>query len=318
MKEKINFFEDKSIYIIKKIMTQICRDNTSEFFGCCDRNWWHYKIRDFPSIIMQQGIYSIYESTKIKDFLPIKNELSNLIKGGSIFWNSRAIKYGAFEEYYPFERGFPPLSFSSLAISRLLFKQIIDLKDVNKGLKISVRQILNKFEKQAVNQQIAAVATLAYLSNLNENLVSKFDFEKKLNETLSLQKKDGWFNEYGGYDLGYLSVSLDCLWDIYDITKNEICFNAIRKTTQFIQNQIYKLEKNFFAHNSRDTNYLLPYGIFRSYLNDDLKSEKLFFLINLIFNNKNFFLDVIDDRYLCHYIGVSFLRTTNFLKNKYE
>ena len=33
----------------------ICLDPNSYLFGSCDRNFWHYKIRDFSSIILQQG-----------------------------------------------------------------------------------------------------------------------------------------------------------------------------------------------------------------------------------------------------------------------
>ena len=42
-----------------------------------------------------------------------------------------------------------------------------------------------------------------------------------IDKTLNHQSVDGWFMEYDGPDLGYLSVSLDGLWDLYDVTKNE-------------------------------------------------------------------------------------------------
>ena len=43
-------------YIRKKlplVLTQIDRDRHSKTYGCCDRNFWHLKIRDFPSAILQ-------------------------------------------------------------------------------------------------------------------------------------------------------------------------------------------------------------------------------------------------------------------------
>ena len=45
---------------LPRILTQICRDPNSSSFGCFDRNWWHYKIRDFPSVILQQAGLSIH------------------------------------------------------------------------------------------------------------------------------------------------------------------------------------------------------------------------------------------------------------------
>ena len=39
---------------ISRVLTQVDRDCDSKTYGCCDRNYWHLKIRDFPSAILQQ------------------------------------------------------------------------------------------------------------------------------------------------------------------------------------------------------------------------------------------------------------------------
>ena len=38
---------------VARILTQMDRDPQSPTFGCFDRNYWHYKIRDYPSSILQ-------------------------------------------------------------------------------------------------------------------------------------------------------------------------------------------------------------------------------------------------------------------------
>ena len=40
---------------------------------------------------------------------------------------------------------------------------------------------------------------------------------KKLERILQLQSEEGWFPEYGGADIGYLSVSLDMLAEYYHL-----------------------------------------------------------------------------------------------------
>ncbi len=40
---------------LPRVLTQIDRDPDSPTYGCCDRNYWHYKIRDFSSAILQQS-----------------------------------------------------------------------------------------------------------------------------------------------------------------------------------------------------------------------------------------------------------------------
>lgn len=50
---------------LPRILTQFCRDPNNKAFGCVDRNWWHYKIRDFPSIILQQAALTIHIANKL-------------------------------------------------------------------------------------------------------------------------------------------------------------------------------------------------------------------------------------------------------------
>ena len=95
-----------------RILTHLCRDPHSDSYGCCDRNWWHYKIRDFPSIILQQGGYAILQAGKLDCFKDQADSFSHWAIASAQFWNARAIRYHAFEEYYPWEQGYPPLAFS--------------------------------------------------------------------------------------------------------------------------------------------------------------------------------------------------------------
>ena len=81
-----SFFEETTKKNVAKDSTQICRDPNSNNFGCCDRNYWHYKITDFPSIILQQAIYSLsifQEQITDKD---LKDYISKIITAGGNFW----------------------------------------------------------------------------------------------------------------------------------------------------------------------------------------------------------------------------------------
>ncbi|HEX6101938.1 MAG TPA: hypothetical protein VF031_02725, partial [Alphaproteobacteria bacterium] len=102
-----------------RILTQLCRDATSPLYGCADRNWWHYKIRDFPSIILQQAGYAMHLAGRHPAWSADKAALDAVAAGSARFWNERAKKHYAFEEYYPWEQGYPPLAFSTLAMAKL-------------------------------------------------------------------------------------------------------------------------------------------------------------------------------------------------------
>ena len=49
---------------LPRILSQCCRDANSPSFGCFDRNFWHYRMRDFSSIILQQGGYAVLLAQK--------------------------------------------------------------------------------------------------------------------------------------------------------------------------------------------------------------------------------------------------------------
>src|SRR3712207_9393004 len=101
-----------------RILTQVCRDPTSPLYGCADRNWWHYKIRDFSSIILQQAGYALHLAGTLPEWSRDRPALDALAAGSARFWNARAQKHYAFEEYYPWEQGYPPLAFATLATDR--------------------------------------------------------------------------------------------------------------------------------------------------------------------------------------------------------
>ena len=44
---------------LARVLTQMDRDPDSPTFGCFDRNYWHYKTCDFPSSILQQGVFTL-------------------------------------------------------------------------------------------------------------------------------------------------------------------------------------------------------------------------------------------------------------------
>tara|TARA_Y100000768_G_scaffold377231_1_gene350196 strand:- start:1404 stop:2363 length:960 start_codon:yes stop_codon:yes gene_type:complete len=311
-----SFIKERTNKMLPRILTQICRDPNSNNFGCCDRNYWHYKITDFPSIILQQAIYSLsIFQEKITD-KELNNYISKIIIAGGTFWEKRAIRYRSFEEYYPYENGYPPLAFSTLSISKLCYNNKIKTKDVSRGLLKAKKKLYRSFETNAFNQQIIGTTALAYIEKLLPDDGNKL--MQVIDKTLDRQSDDGWFMEYDGPDLGYLSVSLDGLWDLYDITKNEKCLKSINNATDFIVNIIDKFKDGLMIYNSRNTNYVLPYGLMRSYFYNN-KPLKIYRCLKHLYepkSNKFHFIDSIDDRYICHYIGHSFVRANNLLETK--
>lgn len=302
---------------IPRLLSQSCRDVNSPFYGCFDRNWWHYRIRDFSSIMLQQGGYTAFLYGQTAEGEKYKKSLEELARASAFFWNRRASKRGAFEEYYPWEQGYPPLAFSTLAMAKLVSTGVVEADEVFGGLKKAARQLQKRFESQAGNQQVAGLAALAEIRKIAPDLVSEDKYLSLKIRTLALQNSEGWYTEYDGPDLGYLSVTTDCLWDLYDSTGDADYLASAEKALGFLHGFITRRFGGAGMHNARNTDYIVPYGICRFLEHDDAELKKMSSeIIGLVYSNmeqQEHFFHAIDDRYWSHYIGHSVVRAQHLL-----
>jgi hypothetical protein len=129
----------------------------------------------------------------------------------------------------------------------------------------------------------------------------------KLVQVLGLQSKEGWFPEYGGADLGYLSVSFDFLAEYFYLSRDDTVIKPLEKILKFISHFCHPDRTFGGEYGSRNTIYLMPNGIETMI---SLEYPLASAVKNFIFNgeaHKNF-LNSIDDRYFSHYILHSFAR----------
>lgn len=316
MNDKIffNYLNSK----IPRIFSQFDRDCDSPTYGCFDRNFWHYKIRDFSSAILTQGalIFDfLYNYNNDKNQYYKKEIMREWTRAAMIYWAKSQLQDGSFNEYYPYESGFPPTAFSLYAIGLLLRNNdyIENNPLIIKAIQKSCNWLLSHPEKQAINQESAALSALALVSKIRGVVVNETKYNERLNVFFQSQTQEGWFPEYNGPDTGYLAVTIDCLWDYYDSTKDKRAINAINKAIDYIFLLISENGNMPVMINSRNTDYIVPYGIIRSV---DVNS-KAFSIIHALFKNidsGDFFLNRTDDRYWCHYIGQSCFRSLNYLK----
>jgi hypothetical protein len=310
----VSHLEGFAAEILPRILTQIDRDRLSPTWGCGDRNWWHYKIRDFPSIVLQQAGEAVWHAAELRDDLneDTSAEMRALSAASCRFWNTRAIRRGAFEEYYPNERGYPPLAFSTLSVARLASAGAVPLVDVEAGLRVAARQLLRRFESQAANQQVAGLAALAWLQQLTSDAVPRQSFDRLSARTLDLQDAEGWYLEYDGPDVGYLSVTIDCLWDAYDATHEQRYLESLDLAIDFAATMVDLCAGSPGMLNSRNTDYVLPYGLLRAALERPApvatRATRTVATLYGGLGGPDHPLRAVDDRYLAHYIGNSVMR----------
>lgn len=297
-----------------RVITQMDRDPDSPTFGCFDRNYWHYKIRDFPSSILQQGVFTLEFIRKGAISYNVSQEAIEKWCVASINALSNQInRRGAVSEYYPNENSYPAAAFSLYAACRVMtdwqdtVPHLFELVDVQSIEKLA-KHVASRVELKAANQEAAGLAGIALANQIEITSVTDQDIKEHANRFFKSQHPEGWFGEYGGADFGYLSVTIDALVDYYDVTQDKRALDAIDKAINFIAICIGADGKLPSTLNSRNTDYLVPYGIVRTASRNRTAS----WIVESLFSDMNdpmHFLGAIDDRYHAHYIFASVVRS---------
>jgi hypothetical protein len=298
--------------LIPRILGQLDRDPDSPTYGSFDRNFWNYKIRDFSSAIIQQGflVLDVLYKYDSKENPFYKNErIKSMIEGSVNYWTHIQLRNGSFNEYYPYEAGFPPTAFSLYAVSLIMDDDTYTFSpDLNSAIEKAIAWILKNPEKEALNQECAALSGICIATSKTNIRYNRHALDARLEQFYHSQSPEGWFNEYNGPDIGYLSVTIDCLTDVYEITGDKRAKESIDKAIKFINAFVTPEGFSPVMINSRNTDYILPYAIARAAVKNNMAKDLLSKLFAQLHSWKNQ-LYKTDDRYLCHYIGQSFFRT---------
>lgn len=295
-----------------RVLTQMDRDPDSPTFGCFDRNYWHYKIRDFPSSILQQGVLTLDAVRRGDVLTEIRQETIESWCVAAVNALARQVdQSGGVDEYYPFERSYPAAAFGLYAIGCVLtwperMRDAIDWR----SLQQLAEHLANRVESQAMNQQAAGLAGLALAAKLS--LISPERVKPHADRLFAAQHPEGWFDEYGGPDFGYLTVTLDALSDYYDVTQDDRAIEAIDRAVTFLSRLVGADGKLPSTLNCRNTDYVVPYGLVRAAARNPIAA----WLVETLFamDSPDHFLWATDDRYHCHYIYASVVRSLPHLE----
>ncbi|HQF86044.1 MAG TPA: hypothetical protein PLN26_02350 [Acidobacteriota bacterium] len=301
------------IHALPRLLGQLDRDADSPTFGCFDRDYWHYKIRDFASAILQQGMVVIecLRRPEAPDN-PLRGHPLAIrwVDGALRFWAAQQLGDGSFNEYYPGEHGFPPTAFSLRAALLVLRSRGLTDPDVRivAAIQKAARWLIRHTETEALNQEAAALAALALARRLPGIRLDADRLMARLDRFLARQSAEGWFPEYGGADTGYLSVTLDCLWDLFEATGELRFRDALDRGAAYIATLIAVSGETPPAVNSRNTDYILPYGLVRAAAHNPLAAA----VVRALFQRADTAAHPLartDDRYLCHYVYASCARS---------
>jgi hypothetical protein len=259
-----DLFAREALAHIPKLLTLLDRNPHSPTYGCFDRNFWHYKIIDFPSGMAQEFVYPLalaYDTDIADNPYYQQPVIRDWVAAGILYAARSAHADGSCDDYFPFERAGGAAAFSLLACVesyRLL------------GLKSD--RALAFFEKRAdwlahhhesgrlTNHQALIALCLERVSRLLG--VSKWQeaIAQRLERVLSWQDPEGWFQEYEGCDPGYHTLTIDCLAQICELRPEERLREAIAKAVDLAALFVHPDGSYGGEYTSRNTYNFFPHG----------------------------------------------------------
>ena len=220
---------------IPKLLTLQDRSPASPTYGCFDRAYWHYRKNDFPSGMSQEYVLPLALAWALP--MPCnpyhrQPAIRAWVEAGIRFAARSGHANGSCDDYYPFEQAAGATAFSLLAC--LDAAALIGLdkdSEINDFLGRRARWLADHAESGRLsNHEALIVACLVRMAE-REGAQWEERLERRTERLLSWQHAEGWFDEYGGADPGYLSLTIGLLADADrrrpDLGLREPCRRAI-------------------------------------------------------------------------------------------
>lgn len=290
-----------------RMLSNIDRRRQSPTYGCADRNYWHYKIVDFPCAMLQETCLTLAQLYTIDfpgNIYYSRDAIREWALAAIDFWTKIQKKDGSFDEFYPKEHSFSPAAFTLYATCMAYRLLKLERPDIVAHAQKSTRFLLSYGDPGAGNQRVAAIAGIyAYYLISNDQSV-RGELDGLISTVLEQQRSEGWMPEYKGPDIGYQSITLGYLTDYYRLSKDERVRDPIKSMIHFLSHFVHPDGSAGGEYGSRNTSYLAPHGFEINGQEIPLAraiAEKVFLHANPKVNV------ALDDRYICHFILPSYL-----------
>ena len=259
------FLFDRGLREIPKLLTLQDRNPHSPTYGCFDRNYWHYRIIDFPSGMAQEFVLPLalaWATNRPGNAFAGRNCIRDWVIAGIEFAARAAHTDGSCDDYYPHERAAGATAFSLYAALRALEILGLDYRPFEPFLMRRGRWLYAHPESGRLsNHEALIAATLFRLSRLTGRTEFARMGEERLARLLSWQSVEGWFPEYDGCDPGYLTLTIAMLAEIHEMQPDRRLEQPLSAAVDFLAR--IQPPDGWFGGEwaSRNTHNYFPHGL---------------------------------------------------------
>tara|TARA_Y100000588_G_scaffold294903_2_gene314935 strand:- start:10549 stop:11532 length:984 start_codon:yes stop_codon:yes gene_type:complete len=253
-----------AIDTVPRILGMMDRSSDATTYGCSDRNYWHYGIVDFPNARYQEASLLVAQATACNT--PGNALFDHALavewaRAAVTYWASIQKRDGSFDEVYPNERSYVATAFTTWAVGRTC--ELLDLHQADEALERAAIWLSIHENADVSNQVAGAAAAIHLVGQRLENDDLMFAAAEKRDRLLSAQTPEGWFPEYGGWDIGYLSICLGYLTWLACQTADDDLIAASHRAADFVEQKVRQDGTCDINGSSRCTQYLYPSGFAR-------------------------------------------------------
>ena len=255
---------------IPQLLSFVDRNPFSPTYGCGDRAFWHYRtMTDYASPIHQEMALTLavaLEQRGADNPYFQTQQILTLVESLLDYWLGLQQEDGSFPEFYPGERSFVATAFTSFSVSETLLRigGRIDsgLRErLIEGLVRAATWLGGHRDTIVVNHTAGAIAFLNNMSVLTDDTRFAFLREGKIEDLLRHQHDEGWYYEYGGADLAYLSLAVDYLAQDLRRSGDERLRASIYRALDFMFHFIHPDGSFGGEYGTRNAKYLMPHGV---------------------------------------------------------
>ncbi len=259
-----DLFARNALAQIPKILTLQDRNAHSATYGCFDRNFWHYKIIDFPSGMSQEFVWPLalaYTLALEENPYHRQPAIREYVEAGILYAARAAHTDGSCDDYFPFEKAAGAAAFSLLACMESYRLLRLDNREMLAFFAKRADWLANHHESGRLSNHAALTVLCLEIAGRLLN-TSKWESLKteRLETVLSWQNEEGWFQEYEGADPGYHTLTIGLLAHLYDLTGNEALLNPLGRAIRFATEFIHPDGSFGGEYTSRNTYNFFPHG----------------------------------------------------------
>lgn len=256
----------RALLLVPRLLGLCDRRPDSPTLGCFDRYYWNYKLHDVANARFQEAVLMLHLA------LPhlsagCRPGVEACLRAGLSFWAERRHRDGSVDEVYPYERSFCATSMSAQAITAVWLRLHTEPEGQGSAslpaidFTSTAAWLAQHDNPEVANQMAGACAALARFARLLDSGIHVAAAADKLQRIIAHQRPDGCFDEYGGPDIGYATITLALLAGYHRETGSAAALESMQRCAAYLERVVDAQGLYDWRTTSRRTQFLYPSGL---------------------------------------------------------